>query len=130
MSTTDVEIVDRDQDVAYSLWALLRWQPGIRVRVRGREEAGAPARGRQVAVYLVSAALDPREIHRLAELPQAPRVLAYADRRTSDHSHEALSAGAEGVVWRYGDAYELGNTIKRLAEGEELPSRELLQTDH
>jgi DNA-binding NarL/FixJ family response regulator len=118
-----VLIVDDDRESSYSLWALLRWQPGIRVRAathRG-SDAIAEVHPERPAVCLVSAAAGPRCVHRLTQLADGPRVLVYANRRTVELDATAVLAGADGVLWRYADGDELAGTIRRVAAGQGRP---------
>lgn len=110
-----VLIVDDDRAASYGLWALLRWRPGIRARLSVSAEAGRAARQERPAVCLASAGLGLHALHRLAQLPGAPRVLVYADERSRDLEGLAIVAGADGAVWRYGDPDELLAAIRRAA---------------
>lgn len=122
-----VLIADSDRAVSYSLWALLRWQPGIRVAATAESPAQALtlARRRRPDVCLVSAALGSGEgirlAHRLTLLPLAPTVLVYADEPGPELAATAVIAGAAGAVSRYGDPDELAGAIRRAAAGEQKP---------
>jgi DNA-binding NarL/FixJ family response regulator len=110
-----VLIVDDDRDASYGLWALLRWRPGIRVRMSAGGEAARLAWHERPAVCLASATLGLRALHGLAQLPGAPRILVYADERSGDLEGMAIIAGAEAAMWRYGDPDELVEAIRRAA---------------
>ena len=111
-----VLIVDDGRDSSYALWALLRWQPGIRICATAALSGALSAAQRErPALCLVPAALGPGGIHQIAQLADAPRVLAYTDRRDPSLEAMALVAGADGVLWRYVDGDELADTIRRVA---------------
>ena len=117
-----VLIVDDGRDSSYAFWALLRWQPGIRICATAALRAAVSAVKRErPAVCLVPAVLGPRRIHQIAQLAEAPRVLAYTDRRAPELEAMALVAGADGVLWRYVDGDELADTIRRVASGRGRP---------
>ncbi len=124
LPTVGVLLVDDDRAASYSLWALLNWQPGIRIIATANSAAQAVARvrRRKPDVCLVSAALGAGEgvrlAHRLAELPEPPRVLLYADRPGCELDAIAAIARAAGAVSRYGDPDQLACTIRRTAAGE------------
>ncbi len=113
----DVMVIDDDRDASYSLCALLWWRPGLRVATATGADAPAVVLQERPTVCLVSAELGPRLMHRLAELPDGPRVLAYTHDQGSELDGEAVLAGAAGSVWRYGDPDELAHTIRLVAEG-------------
>ncbi|MEO6859514.1 MAG: response regulator [Solirubrobacteraceae bacterium] len=119
-----VMIVDDDRAASYSLWALLNWQPGIRICATASSavEAVKLVRRRKPGVCLVSAALEAGEgVHparRLMELPEPPRVILYADRLGRELEAVAAITGAAGAVGRYGDPGQLACTIRRTAAGE------------
>lgn len=80
-----VLLVDDARAASYSLWALLNWQPGIRICAAADSavEAVALASRSKPEVCLVSVALGAGEgvrlAYRLTKLPEPPRVLVYAD---------------------------------------------------
>jgi DNA-binding NarL/FixJ family response regulator len=112
-----VLIIDDDGRSGYSLWALLNWQAGIAVCMATSADAPGVIRQERPAVCLVSACLGLRYVHRLTRLPDASRVLVYADRRTAELDGMMAIAGADGIIWRYGDPGQLVNLIRRAATG-------------
>lgn len=113
-----VLLVDDDPTSSYSLSTLLRWRPGISILAITRSADAVDAVEReQPDVCLISAALGPRFIHRLAELRSAPPVIAYTGRRTPELDAIAVIAGAEAAMWRYADPDELTKTIREVAGG-------------
>lgn len=117
-----VMLVEDDRCASYSLWALLNWQPGIRVLGTAHIADAVPAIQRErPAVCLVSAAAGPRCYHRLSQLPTGPAVLVYADHPSAELDATAAIAGADGVLWRYGDPEQLVETIRRVADKRHRP---------
>ncbi|MDQ2896313.1 MAG: response regulator [Actinomycetota bacterium] len=116
-----VLLVDDDCAASYSLWALLNWQPGIRVCATAESavEAIGLVRRLRPDVCLVSAALEGGEgvrlAHRITELPEPSRVIIYTEHAGQDLAAMGAIAGAADAVWRYGDADQLARTIKATA---------------
>lgn len=116
----DVLLVDDDCVASYSLWALLRWQPGIRICATARSGAGAITAVQRLrpGVCLVSAALGSGEgirvARRLKQLSDPPRVLIYAAETLELEALGEAAVIVDGVVWRYGDPDELAATIRRV----------------
>jgi DNA-binding NarL/FixJ family response regulator len=113
-----VVIVDDNLDSSYALWALLNWEPGIRVATATSAAAIAVVQLERPDVCLVSASLGLRCVHQLTQLPARPRVLIYSDRQDAGLDGAAVIAGADGVFWRYGDTEELEAEIRRVAAGQ------------
>lgn len=114
VAAVSVVVVDDDRDSSYSMWALLRWLPGIQVLARsGSEHAADVIAEVRPDACLVSAANGPRLVQALARLPDAPHVLAYAAQRTPELAATARVAGAEAVLWRYGDPVELAASVRQ-----------------
>lgn len=115
----DVVIVGDDIHASYAVWAVLRWRSGIRVigAVTPSDEARALIAQARPHLCLVSTELGWDFIHDLTLLPDAPPVLAYANRRGLELHPGASSSGAAGVVWRYADPDELASTIQAIAGG-------------
>ena len=117
-----VLLVDDDRLASYSLWALLNWQPGIRVSASAQSinEAVDMVHQLRPDVCLVSAGLESgdgmRLADRLTELPAPPHVLIYADRLDAELDGVA-SAGAGGIISRYADPHEVADLIARVAAG-------------
>ena len=84
-------------------------------------DALAVIRRARPAVCVVSADAGPRYIHRLSQLAAAPSVLVYADRRSAELDATMAIAGADGVLWRYGDPGLLADTIRRVSERRHRP---------
>jgi DNA-binding NarL/FixJ family response regulator len=127
LKVTRVLLVDDDRAASYSLWALLHWQPGIRVCDTAETVADAVTLtvGRRPEVCLVSAAFCGGQglgmAHRLTQLSPRPQVLIYASEPQPELDALAMIAGAAGALWRYGEAGELAATIRRAAAGEHEP---------
>jgi two-component system, NarL family, response regulator DesR len=119
----DILLVDDDRLASYGLWALLNWRRGIRVGATAEtsSEALSVIERRRPDVCLVSAALGPgggiRLASELKRLAASPRVIVYADHLGAPLVGAAAIAGADGVVWRYGDPDELAQLIARVAAG-------------
>lgn len=118
-----VFLVDDDRAASYSLRTLLGGQPGIRIVATAESSAEALALvGRlRPGVCLVSAALGRGEgiglVHSLKQMTDAPRVLIHADRVDAALEGTAMLAGADGVLWRYGDPDELASVIRSVGGG-------------
>jgi len=118
----EVLLVDDDRWASYSLWALLNWQPGIRVigRAHTAAEALALVSERRPQVCLVAAGLEVGQglalVQRLLQGPEAGRVIVYDDRPDADLYARALSAGAAAVFCRYDDPALLAQEIRKPAE--------------
>lgn len=125
--TVKILLVDDDRAASYSLWALLSWQPGIRACATAESGVEAIGLAQRLSpdVCLVAAALGVGEgmevSHRLTQLPGSPRVLVYGEHSGPEFHATAVIAGADGVLWRYGDPDELARTIRRTAAGEHEP---------
>jgi two-component system response regulator DesR len=124
-----VVLVDDDREASYALWALLHWQPGIRICATAESAADALTLAARLKpdVCLVSAALEQGEglwlAHRITELRQPPRVIIYTDDPGCELRASAMLARASAVVWRYDDPDHLTSTIRTAgAAGQELPT--------
>jgi DNA-binding NarL/FixJ family response regulator len=120
----DILIVDDNRLASYSLWALLNWQPGIRIRAtaESRTEALALIQRLRPDLCLLSASFDAcqgiRLAYELKQMAAPPRVLVYADRLDTRLAGAAAIAGADGVIWRYADPDELAQLIERVVAPE------------
>ena len=124
-----VLLVDDDREASYALWALLHWQPGIRVCATAESAADALTMASRLKpdVCLVSAAIEHGEglwlAHRITELRRPPRVIIHTEDPGCELPASAMFARASAVVWRYGDPDHLVSTIKAAAAGgHELPT--------
>lgn len=122
-----VLLVDDDREASYAVWALLHWEPGIRVCATAESAADALtlASRLQPDVCLVSAAMEQGEglwlAHRITELRQPPRVIIQTEDPGCELRASAMFARASAVVWRYGDPDHLVSTIKAAAAGGHEP---------
>ena len=129
-------LVDDDRPARYSIWALLRWKPDIRVidTAESGVEALTLVKRRRPDVCLVSATLGqgegPSVAFRMKRVTDPPRVLIFADAIETRLAGAAIVAGADGVLWRYADPDQQVGVIRRAAVGEpylpNLRSNELL----
>jgi DNA-binding NarL/FixJ family response regulator len=128
-SEIDVLLVDDRHAAAYSVWAMLNWQPSIRVIGTATTSTQALAATKRHApnVCLVSTALCSgdtlRMVDRLKQLADPPAVLLYADGVDASMRAAAIIAGADGVVWRYGDPRQLIDSLTQLGAGDERSLR-------
>jgi DNA-binding NarL/FixJ family response regulator len=122
---TDLLIVDDHHAARYSLWALLSWEPDI--RVTGTATSGAEAlrlaERQRPHACLISATLGQGEAltlaSRLKHLTDPPRVLIFADAVDQHLACAATVAGADGVLCRYADPEEQAAVVRRAALGEQ-----------
>jgi DNA-binding NarL/FixJ family response regulator len=127
LKVTRVLLIEDDRAASYSLWALLHWQPGIRIcdTAESVAEAFTLTQRRRPEVCLVSAAFCGGEgldvAHRLTQLFPRPQVLIYASEPQPELDALAMVTGAAGALWRYGEADELAATIRRAAAGQHQP---------
>ena len=118
-------IVDDHRAARYSLWALLRWEQGIRVSGTANSSAVALtlAKRRRPRACLISATLGQGEAltlaSRMKRLIDPPRVLIFADAVDQHLAGAATIAGADGVLWRYADPEEQVCVVRRAAAGKQ-----------
>jgi DNA-binding NarL/FixJ family response regulator len=123
--TIDVLIVDDHRAAQYSMWALLSWKRdiGVTATASSSAEAMTIAKRRRPDVCLIAAALGQGAAltltSRMKRLSDPPRVLIFADSVDQHLAYAATIAGADGVIWRYADAEEQANVVRRVAIGEQ-----------
>lgn len=121
----DLLLVDDHLAARYSVWALLRFERGIRAidTADSSIEALRLARRHRPHVCLISATLGLGEALTLASkikhLMHPPRVLIYADAIDALVAGAAFLAGADGVLWRYADSQQHARVVRRVASGEQ-----------
>ena len=121
----DLLLVDDHLAARYNVWALLRFKRGIRAihTADSSIEALTLARRHRPHVCLISATLGHGQALSLASKIKhsmhPPATLMFADAIDAQVTGAAILAGADGVLWRYGDPQQHARVIRRVASGEQ-----------